>query len=698
MVTLLHKYYINITKLNLLQSMLFLIVATLFFSILIRLVLAMTTADSAFHIYNGEFISILSPDPALYGYYATLLLEGLPHTKDVNLIEYVIYALVKFTPFSLDFVMYFAPAFFASLVAVPTILILRFYSESKILLFFAGLMSAIGYGYYSRTYLGYFDTDVLNLFFPMMIVYSMILVVRKLDYRYAIFAVVSNIGFLSWYHSSEPIVYALNGFFVLFAFVFFFKTSELYKVSILLGISIIKIAFLYKVLALAVVFVGFYFVKIDYRYFLAFFLVAIVGILYKIDLGTFGFHLDRYFFKSENIEYRNFKFLAPMQLVSEARGADFLNIVKLISGNIFIFVLSIVGYIVLVFRHKEFLLSLPLVGIGLISIIAGVRFHIFGVGILIIGYFYLLYYLSFYLKRNSAKVIFVFFLSCVPFYENYKSVEYWNTKVAVPVFTPQQVEVLTKLSKISKPEDSIVTWWDYGWPLWYYTGMKTLIDNGKHHQDNYIVSKILLSDDNAHANNMIHFFYDKYKKRSSSVLRKVIKQYKDPNKVFEDLKTKNLAPKKDDEKFLFIPFQMMKTIYTIYSFSNLDITTGKAYPKNIFWEKKVIEENENSILLSSGHKIDKVKGTYISNNNEFFIKNIYQITQKGLDKKVKTNKGHPKGLEVIMYNSMGTKKFYIMDDRFFNSLMVQLFFFDNYDKKYFEKLISTDQIKLYRVK
>ena len=228
---------------NALSTSTILIIITLFIAILIRLSLALQTADSTLYQYNGEFISILSPDPALYGYYATLLLNGLPHNTDVSMIEYVIYALVKFTPFDLNFIMYYTPALFASFISIPVILILNIYINSKTILFFSGTTAAIGYGFYSRTYLGYFDTDVLNVFFPMMIIFSMILVIRKKDYKYALIGIFFNITYLFWYHSSEPIVYALNGFFILFCFLFYFKESELYKISILFGVSIVKLAF-----------------------------------------------------------------------------------------------------------------------------------------------------------------------------------------------------------------------------------------------------------------------------------------------------------------------------------------------------------------------------------------------------------------------------------------------------------------------
>ncbi len=699
MVTQLHIFYNNITKKNTFSNTLTLVLLVFCISIFLRLILAYQTYDSPWHILNKEFLSILSPDAALYGYYAKLLLTGLPHTSDVNLIEFVIYYLVKYTPFTIDQVLYFGPAFFASLVVIPTMLIAKIYFDSRLVIVAIGISSSIGFGYYSRTYLGYFDTDVLNTFFPLMALFGMILTIKTNNFRYILISGIASYLYLAWYHSSEPLVYGMVGWFIVYGVVFHFKNSEIYKASIVLALSIVPISFEYQLVLLAIVFIFFHFLSINYKYFLALFLVALGFALYKIDIGQFAFHANRYLFKGETFSSGNYNFLSPMQLVAEAITVDYKEAIQLLAGNTFIFVLSVIGYVYMIVKKREFILALPLLVLGLVSLKAGLRFHIYGVSVLMISFWFLFYdrLVHYQTKKIYLYGVIILLFSCVSF-ENYKSVKYWNTQVAIPVFTPTQVQVLNQLKKIGSPKDHIVTWWDYGWPLWYYTQMKTLIDNGRHHQDNYIVSKIFLTDSQKESNHLIHLFYEASNNLKGSAFQTVQRKHKDMQKVFETLKTKDMTKKKTSQKYLLIPFQMIKTLYTIYNFSNLDIKTGKAYSKNIFWEKDILKEDNNAIYLSGGHSIDKRKGTYKTSTNEFFIKNIYQIKQKGVINKITKNKGHKNGLELIMYNGVMGKKLYTMDKKFFNSVFVQMFFFDNYDKKYFEKMITTDQIKLFRVK
>jgi dolichyl-diphosphooligosaccharide--protein glycosyltransferase/undecaprenyl-diphosphooligosaccharide--protein glycosyltransferase len=682
-------------KTTLYENRVFLLLMFLSFSlsIFIRLILAWQTMDSPLHIYDGKFISILSPDPALYGYYAQLLLDGLPHKTDVSMIEYIIYYIVKFTPFSLDQVVYFGPAFFASMIIIPIYLIMSLYIDSKLIIFLSGLVASVGYGFYSRTFLGYFDTDVLNTFFPIMIVYSMLLVIKKEDYRYALLGVLFNMGYLFWYHSSEPIVYALNGFFIAFSILFYMKKSELYKVYILFGVSVVKIAFLYKVGVLAVLFVGFYFVKIDYKYFLLLFAVAIVAILYKVELSQFEHHLNRYLFKSENIQNLDYKFLAPMQFVAEATSAKFDDVVKLLSGNIYIFAIAVLGYVALVFKNKNFLLTLPLAILGVLAVKAGVRFHIYGVLTFIITYGYFVFFTSNKIKVKYLQYLFIVSMFIYPLYESYKSIEFWNTKIARPVFLPEQIKALNLLKEKSTSKDYVVTWWDYGWPIWYYTKMQTMIDNGIHHEDNYSVAKILMSNSQTFTYNATHHLYDLYSQNQSPAIIQALSQDKDPIKLFDKLSKKDMEHKKYVDKYLVLPQQMTHLIYTIFTFANIDPITGKRLERKLFLEFNKVKEDDNFIYLDKGIKIDKKTAFVIQGDIKAPIKKFYHIVMHNNQKLLQEIQPYSSGLHLINYIG----RYYLMDDYFFNTTFIQMMFFNNYDKKLFKPVYTGASISIFKL-
>ncbi len=50
---------------------------------------------------------------------------------------------------------------------------------------------------------------------------------------------------------------------------------------------------------------------------------------------------------------------------------------------------------------------------------------------------------------------------------------------------------MVKLDKMSDAKDYTLAWWDYGYPIWFYSNTNTIIDGGKHQNDNFIISKIM---------------------------------------------------------------------------------------------------------------------------------------------------------------------------------------------------------------
>ncbi len=89
------------------------------------------------------------------------------------------------------------------------------------------------------------------------------------------------------------------------------------------------------------------------------------------------------------------------------------------------------------------------------------------------------------------------------------------------------INVLKKLDRVSSQKDFIVAPWDYGWPLWYYADISTIVDNGNGHaEDKYITSKILLSDSNTFVRNSTLFFINRYKRDSNTpILQSFLKEY-----------------------------------------------------------------------------------------------------------------------------------------------------------------------------
>ncbi len=626
-------------------------------AVALRLILALQLQDNPLYMLENSFISIYTPDAALYAHYANLLLNSMPHTSDVNLIEYIIYYLVKLTPFSLDEVLFFAPAFLSSLIVIPVYLILSLYVKSRVIISLSAIIASMGYGFYTRTHLGYFDTDLLNISFPLMILYSMLQVVGKNNYKYLVLVVLFDILFFSWYHSSLAIIIAQNGFFILYALFKYLKLR--YAITILALIS--------------------------------------ATLAYTVKLSDIMFHIDRYVFKAEILKSSGYKFTSPMQYVSEALSQNIDLTIRFLSGDISILILSLLGYVLLSIRHKEFILALPLLALGLLSFKIGIRFHIYAVPILVIGFAYFIYAVQEKLSKYKfatlgANLTLLLFL--LPIYENYSLIKQYNTINIKPVFNSTQVKALQNLKEIAKPTDFVVTWWDFGWPIWYYTGMKTMIDNGMHHEDNFTVSKILLSSSQTFSHNAIDYLYDLYATGHKPAILKAIRLKKSYQNLEKELSSKNFKHKKKVDKYLVLPQDTTSTLNTIENFSNFDIKTGKKFKNHIFVGYNIIKETKSKVYLTSNTIIDKQKKIIIQvNKNIKLIKEAFMVKTANNKKYIQKITPRKTGLYVVFLDN----KVYIMDDFFYNSTYIQLMFFNNYNKKYFKPLHIGKTISIYKV-
>jgi dolichyl-diphosphooligosaccharide--protein glycosyltransferase/undecaprenyl-diphosphooligosaccharide--protein glycosyltransferase len=72
-------------------------------------------------------------------------------------------------------------------------------------------------------------------------------------------------------------------------------------------------------------------------------------------------------------------FFTVGQTIREAGQIPFETFANRISGHTITFLLSIVGYIWLSFKHRSLLLGLPLVGLGFLALSGGLRFTIYAV-------------------------------------------------------------------------------------------------------------------------------------------------------------------------------------------------------------------------------------------------------------------------------------------------------------------------------
>ncbi len=182
------------------------------------------------------------------------------------------------------------------------------------------------------------------------------------------------------------------------------------------------------------------------------------------------------------------------------------------------------------------------------------------------------------------------------------------------VLNKAEVQDLVKLDEISDDKDYTLTWWDYGYPIWFYSNTNTIIDGGKHQNDNFIISKIMQTSSSDLAANLSRLAVETYVDSNySNIANTMFKNGKedqiDPNLLLSELENNAYTlPEKTRDIYLYLPYRMLNIFPTVAVFGNLDLMTGRAERKISFYPTSAVSNKDGVITFSNGITFDAKKG------------------------------------------------------------------------------------------
>ena len=693
------------------QTILLILIAFIF-SFSLRLIWVYQFSDYEQFKFNNQFM-INTNDGYYWAEGARDILSGEQninenspiHTATAQLTAFI----AKTVPFSFETIIFYMPAFFASLIVIPLILIGRSLGKIEVG-FIAALISSIAWSYYNRTMVGYYDTDMLNIVFPTVLLWSLIWAMRTSEEKYLLFSALDIIAYRWWYPQSYSLEFAFFG--LIFAYVLYqLIKKEQYKFNLtLLTFMMFSMMGLEGYVRLLIV-VGLFLVLKFQKEIFNKYLYYIFGFSLLLFFVTGGFdpiwgQLKGYVFKDHiqiSGEELQLHYYTVMQTIREASDIPFETFANRISGGMVTFVIGVIGYVLLVFRYPIMLLSLPMVGLGFLAYSSGLRFTIYVVPIIAFGISFFIVEIASFINSKRVRysvIVFLTFLALVP--NIVHIVEY-----RVPtVFMKSEIEVLDKLKQIANRDDYVVSWWDYGYPIRYYSDTKTLSDGGKHSGAVNFPTSFALTNPQQEASKMLRLDVEYTEKivqgkldnnRTNIANMTLDYGFKDSNDFLKSLSSDLNLPEKTRDIYLYLPNQMMSIYPTIKLFSNIDLMNGEKKQQPIFYYFDEFKEYKSVIDLGNNIQVDKIEGTLhiagkvIPINN--FVKTFYddnklQIQTTTIESKSEIN---------LIY--MGNyDQFLIVDNSVYNSTYIQLFIFENYDKELFEPVILTPLVRVYKLK
>jgi dolichyl-diphosphooligosaccharide--protein glycosyltransferase/undecaprenyl-diphosphooligosaccharide--protein glycosyltransferase len=614
--------------------------------------------------------------------------------------------LAKVLPISFETLILYMPTFIGSLIVIPLILIGRALNQTS-MGFIAALIGSIAHSYYNRTMTGYYDTDMLNIVFPVLEMYSLILALTHQRNRTLIPITISIALYQWWYPGAYALDSALFLMVVGYALIFERKNVYLYKIALFILIGILAIPLVSKISLALIVFAFFHFQKeLSTKLFWPLFASVVALYFFTGGIDPIWVLLKVYVVHNtaNNTVATGLNYYNVISTVREAGQIPFTIFAERISGHTITFIAACIGYVMAIIAYRPLLITLPLAGLGFIAMAYGLRFTIYAVPVMAIGLAYLIVYLSNFIQITLLRYIIAALLTLAVLTPNYLHIKEY---IMPTVMTSEEVDALDRLGKISSAEDYVVGWWDYGYPIRYYSDVKTWIDGAKHTGDaNYPASYVLSTKDQLSAANMMRF-YTEYTENGFKDTNKTTNDfetmmskegYKEPDDFLNALSLpETVRPAKTRDVYLYLPLRMLEIFPTVALFSNLDLKNPDNRQQPFFYATQQIQDTGKTIELGNGISILKEKNTLNLGNQEVPIKAFYQVgyTQ---DKTLQVNEQNfsSEGLSVIYMASYN--RFLVVDDFYLDSTYIQMFVFERYNKNLFEPVILDPMTKIYKLK
>ncbi len=636
------------------------------------------------------------------------ILSGVSQPNDLSKIQSSTAQLTaifaKILPFSFESIILFMPVFLSSLIVIPLVLIGRSFNNLE-MGFIAALVASITWSYYNRTMIGYYDTDMLNIVLPTFLLWSIIWAMRTREDKYLLITALEILFYRWWYPESYALEFSFFALILLYTLVFERKNLYNYKLMTLMLLAMPMLDELIRLVMVVGVFFAFKQEKMQ-KYIYYVFAVAVLIFLATGGINPIWGKLKSYVFKSSVSAAKdglNLHFFNVMQTVREAGHIPFETFANRISGSIATFVLSIIGFIYLAYRHKVMLFALPMIGLGFLASVGGLRFTVYAVPVLALGIAFLIVEIANKMPDKKFRYLSMILLSAAVLYPNIMHV--YSYKVPT-VFMKDEVKVLDKLKHIADREDYVVAWWDYGYPIRYYADVKTLTDGAKHYGSVNFPVSFILTHPQEEAAKMARFdveyteknFKEKRPFRNIELMT-VDAGFDDTNDFLLSLQTDDVKlPKKTRDIYLYLPFKMLNIYPTVSAFSNIDLMSGNKTKAPFLYMSRSFKDTGETIKLGRGISIDKKTQTVQIGQNKVpmrrFVRTYYDKTMKLRKDEQILDFSSP--ISVIYMSNYGT--FLVLDEEAYNSLYIQLFVLENYNKNLFDKVITTPKAKVYKLK
>ena len=612
--------------------------------------------------------------------------------------------------------------------------------------FAAGILASLTPGFLARTLVGYYDTDLITLFFPLamtlipatwamryMLVPSSILKAFKkivikddhiplgnpLHWKWILLLGLS--GTLSWWtqewHSIFPYLVRYNVILLFFMAIIMGLRGR--KYILLLGAlayilpSLIGIyGFLFSLL---LIYAGSKKGSLLKKVLANPILIILIYIfcLYLVLQGsiftTIVNHINAYLKPASDIKVSgsgiNIIYPSVAQSIIEVQDLDILTLLPYFHPWMEVSIIAIIGFIVVMIRKPGALFLFPLFLLSLLGTKLGGRMVMFGAPIMAIGFTLPLYWILQRLLRVELRGAFCGIVTSVlvlsilvfPFLDMIPAMSQG------PMINRRHAEALNRARTVTPEGSMLWLWWDFGYAAHHFARRNTIADGAEHAGPSlYLPAAVFATDNPRFARQLI-----RYTALKGNIAANVFKglDNNETQKLMDSLRSSSTPLVEVGGRiFIITSFEMLRLGYWISNFGTWDFVKQKGengalsiVPQKIAYRldsgEVRLEDSTSSVYPISISVFDET-GLTKKNYVEEWFQNHPQATTQEQQEFLKGRRNIN-----FLFNRVTDEKL-VMDEKVYNSLMVQLLLCDPQDQRfspYFKLVYDNVFARIYEV-
>lgn len=358
------------------------------------------------------------------------------------------------------------------------------------------------------------------------------------------------------------------------------------------------------------------------------------------------------------------------QSVVEAQNVPLSEVLDRFTPWVWLSVAGLVLFSILLFIKPVVVFIAPLVALSLLSVKMGARMTMFGgpgvaLGIAVGAHWLLKWALpegrwkkmTGWAAQTALGVIIV-----APWLSMYPSVP------PTPVLTKHHAMALVNLSEISPPSSGVWTWWDWGYATDYYAKRKSFADGGKHSGPRVFPVGLALSSPSPLQSAQVIKFISAISKEGSDGSEEMSKRPPAEVQAFVDsMATTDYAFPRKSKQYLVVTWENFRLLYWISFYGNWNfLTKSSTHHQCLEITQQFNVDGKTGVLEMPGQAPTRLASIYI-------------VSKQGIQRQSFPNNIGPH----LIFNEVNNSGF-LMDDAAYNSMAVQLLISDHADPRFKE--------------